>query len=135
MAQNKLEIVLTPQNDEWIKLIPNQTQNLNIVFNKLIDAAIGEGLLLEVISQALTISDLSKFKTSYARIQSKRAEYMADLEITPPHIERRKVVQTQSIEIDEEDIIPEDIKPVSTQSAASPKKEKKISHGFDESVF
>lgn len=132
MSVKKFEFQLTPQNEEWVKLIPNPTQNIDIVFNKLIDASINEGLLLEVISQSLTVTDLSKFKTAYSKIQSKRAEHMADLEITPPHIERRKVTHTQSVEIEEEEIIPEELhipppKPV--------KKEKKISHGFDEQIF
>lgn len=131
MAAKKFEIVLTPQNEEWVKLIPNPNQNMDIVFNKLIDSSINEGLLLEVISQSLTVSDLAKFKNAYAKIQLKRAEHMADLEISPPHIERRKVVQTQSVEVEAEDIIPEDI-PAPTPT---PKKEKKFSHGFDESTF
>ena len=129
MATKKFELNLTPQNEEWVKLIPNQSQNVDIVFNKLIESSINEGLLLEVISQSLTVSDLYKFKNAYSKIQSKRAEHMASLEITPAHIERRRVVQTQTIEVEEEEIIPEDIQP------PKHKKEKKVSHGVDESTF
>jgi len=130
MSIKKFEVTLTPQNEEWIKLIPNATQNSDIVFNKLIEMAINEGILLEVISQSLTVTDLSKFKTSYSKMQSKRAEYMSALDITPSHIERKRVVQTQSTGVEEEEIIPEEIIP-EKQS----KKEKKMSHGFSESTF
>lgn len=125
------EINLTPQNDEWIKLIPTSSpQNIDIVMNKLIDAAINEGLLLEIISQSLTISDLAKFKTLYSKMQSKRIEYMTELEITPTQVERKKVVQSQPIESDIETEIPEEL-PVKP----APNKGKKVSHGFDESTF
>ena len=134
MATKKFELNLTPQNEEWVKLIPNPAQNMDIVFNKLIDTSINEGLLLEVISQSLTVSDLSKFKNSYSKVQTKRAEHMADLEITPAHIERKKVVHTQSIEVEEEEIIPEELPPP-PKPKTKPAPEKKISHGFDESVF
>ena len=125
------EINLTPQNDEWIKLIPTSSpQNIDIVMNKLIDAAINEGLLLEIISQSLTISDLAKFKTLYSKMQSKRIEYMTELEITPTQVERKKVIQSQPIESDIETDIPEEL-PVKP----APNKGKKVSHGFDESTF
>ena len=125
------EINLTPQNDEWIKLIPTSSpQNIDIVMNKLIDAAINEGLLLEIISQSLTISDLAKFKTLYSKMQSKRIEYMTELEITPTQVERKKVVQSQPIESDIETEIPEEL-PVKP----APNKGKKVAHGFDESPF
>lgn len=125
------EINLTPQNDEWIKLIPTSSpQNIDIVMNKLIDAAINEGLLLEIISQSLTISDLAKFKTLYSKMQSKRLEYMTELEITPTQVERKKVIQSQPIESDIETEIPEEL-PVKP----APNKGKKVSHGFDESTF
>lgn len=125
------EINLTPQNDEWIKLIPTSSpQNIDIVMNKLIDAAINEGLLLEIISQSLTISDLAKFKTLYSKMQSKRLEYMTELEITPTQVERKKVIQSQPIESDIETDIPEEL-PVKP----APNKGKKVSHGFDESTF
>lgn len=125
------EINLTPQNDEWIKLIPTSSpQNIDIVMNKLIDAAINEGLLLEIISQSLTISDLAKFKTLYSKMQSKRLEYMNELEITPTQVERKKVIQSQPIESDIETEIPEEL-PVKP----APNKGKKVSHGFDESTF
>lgn len=125
------EINLTPQNDEWIKLIPTSSpQNIDIVMNKLIDAAINEGLLLEIISQSLTISDLAKFKTLYSKMQSKRIEYITELEITPTQVERKKVIQSQAIESDIETDIPEEL-PVKP----APNKGKKVSHGFDESTF
>lgn len=125
------EINLTPQNDEWIKLIPTSSpQNIDIVMNKLIDAAINEGLLLEIISQSLTISDLAKFKTLYSKMQSKRLEYMTELEITPTQVERKKVIQSQPVESDVETEIPEEL-PVKP----APNKGKKVSHGFDESTF
>ena len=125
------EINLTPQNDEWIKLIPTSSpQNIDIVMNKLIDAAINDGLLLEIISQSLTISDLAKFKTLYSKMQSKRLEYMTELEITPTQVERKKVIQSQPIESDIETEIPEEL-PVKP----APNKGKKVSHGFDESTF
>ncbi len=126
------EINLTPQNDEWIKLIPTSSpQNIDIVMNKLIDAAINEGLLLEIISQSLTISDLAKFKTLYSKMQSKRIEYMTELEITPTQVERKKVIQSQPVESVIETDIPEEL-PV---KPAAPNKGKKVSHGFDESTF
>ena len=125
------EINLTPQNDEWIKLIPTSSpQNIDIVMNKLIDAAINEGLLLEIISQSLTISDLAKFKTLYSKMQSKRIEYITELEITPTQIERKKVIQSQPVEPVIETDIPEEL-PVKP----APNKGKKVSHGFDESTF
>lgn len=125
------EINLTPQNDEWIKLIPTSSpQNIDIVMNKLIDAAINEGLLLEIISQSLTISDLAKFKTLYSKMQSKRLEYMTELEITPTQVERKKVIQSQPVEPVIETEIPEEL-PVKP----APNKGKKVSHGFDESTF
>ena len=125
------EINLTPQNDEWIKLIPTSSpQNIDIVMNKLIDAAINEGLLLEIISQSLTISDLAKFKTLYSKMQSKRIEYMTELEITPTQVERKKVIQSQPVEPVIETDIPEEM-PVKP----APNKGKKVSHGFDESTF
>ena len=125
------EINLTPQNDEWIKLIPTSSpQNIDIVMNKLIDAAINEGLLLEIISQSLTISDLAKFKTLYSKMQSKRIEYITELEITPTQVERKKVIQSQPVEPVIETDIPEEL-PVKP----APNKGKKVSHGFDESTF
>lgn len=126
----KFEVNLTPQNEEWIKLIPNATQNNDIIFNKLIEMGINEGLLLEVISQSLTVTDLNKFKNAYAKMQSKRAEYMADLDVQPMHVERKRVVQTQSVEVEQEEIIPEEI-----EAPEPPKKTKKHSHGFDEDTF
>ena len=130
-AKNNLEVNLTPQNQEWVKLIPNPTQNLDIIFNNLIDASIREGLLLEVISQSLAVSDLSKFKNAYGRIQAKRAAHMAELEIAPPQIERKKVIHTESVEAEEELVEVEEIKPAQLPK----KKEKKLSHGFEESEF
>lgn len=132
MTKSKLlDVNLTPQNQEWVKLIPNPTQNLDIVFNKLIDSAINEGLLLEVISQSLTVSDLSKFKNACVRMQAKRAAHMADLEIAPPQIERSKVVRTENIEVEEEVVVSEEIKP----NKPIKKKEKDLSSGFSETSF
>ena len=123
MTAKKLELELTPQNEEWIKLIPNPTKNLNIVLNRLIDVCMNDGMLLEVISQSLTVSDLSKFKTGYSRMQRKRAEHMADLDVSLPHIERKR--------LDDEEPSME----VSSKEDLTTKKEKKISHGFTEEQF
>jgi len=131
----KFELNLTPQNEEWIKLIPNAAQNNDIVFNKLIEMAINEGLLLEVISQSLTVTDLNKFKNVYAKMQSKRAEYMAELDVTPAHVERKRVVQTSSIEVEQEVVDADDYEEVVETPKTPAKKEKKISHGFDEDTF
>jgi hypothetical protein len=128
---NKLEVNLTPQNQEWIKLIPNANVNQDIVFNKLIETAISEGLLLEVISNSLTVGDLSKFKTTYSKMQSKRAGFLEDLDVTPPHIDRKKVTQTFVEEIEEEEIEPTPTRKVIKKT---PKKEVK-SHGFTEDSF
>lgn len=133
MAEKKFEIRLTPQNEEWVNLIPNGSQNTDIVMNKLISASINEGLFLEVISQSLTLADLAKFKVSYSRLQTKRAEHMADLEITPTHVERKKVVQTQTMEIEQEEIIPEDLPVQKSKNVTKPTKI--TSHGFDEQSF
>lgn len=128
----KFEISLTPQNDEWIKLIPNAGVNTDIIMNKLIEMAVNEGLLLEVISQSLTVADLSKFRNSYAKMQAKRAEYMAELDVTPTHVERKRVVQTQTVEVEQEEIIPEAVAP---KPKAQAKPAKKLSTGFDEDTF
>lgn len=129
MASKKFEINLTPQNTEWFSLIPNPESNNDIIFNKLFEMAINEGLMLEVISASLTVSDLSKFKSVYSKMQSKRAEFFNDMHITPTHTERKKVTQTISTEVEEETIIPEVIeKPKADQK-------KKTVHGFDESTF
>jgi len=130
----KFEIQLTPQNEEWLQLIPNHSSNIDLIFNKLINSAINEGIFLEVISQSLTLNDLAKFKTTYSKLQSARAKHMLDLEITPTHTERKKIIQTQTIEVEKEEIIPEEIKVVIPPKVAE-KKEKKISHGFDEDSF
>ena len=130
MANKKtFELSLTPQNEEWVKLIPNHTQNIDIIMNKLIDTAISEGLMLEVISGTLTITDLRKFSASYEKLQSTRASFFEGLDIAPVHTERKKVTQTVSTEIEQETI------------EAKPKKEKtkkentKKAVGFDEDVF
>jgi len=125
MSKN-FELDLTPQNEEWVKLIPNATKNMDIVFNKLIEMAINEGLLLEVISQSLTVTDLQKFKTTYSKMQTKRAGFLNDLDVAPIQTERKKVTQTQTIEVEAETI--------SKPTKQKPKKEVK-SHGFDEDVF
>lgn len=136
MSNKKFELTLTPQNDEWVKLIPNASQNNDIVFNKLIEMAINEGLLLEVISQSLTVADLSKFRTAYSKMQSKRAEYMNDLDVQPMHVERKRVVQTQTVEVENEVVDADDYEEVVvTNKQKSVKKEKKMSHGFDEDTF
>ena len=54
---------------------------------------------------------------------------MTELEITPHHVERKKLVQTQIVEVDQEDIVPEEI------SVKQPQKTKKPSHGFSEDSF
>jgi pyruvate formate-lyase activating enzyme-like uncharacterized protein len=134
----KFEVNLTPQNEEWIKLIPNAVQNNDIIFNKLVEMAINEGLLLEVISQSLTVGDLSKFKTAYSKMQAKRAEHMAELDVQPMHVERKRVVQTQTVEVESEVVDAEDFEEV-VEAPKPAKKEKKMSHGFgngfDESTF
>lgn len=135
MTTKKFEIQLSPQNEEWIKLVPNTQQNMDIIMNKLISSAISEGLFLEVISQSLTLADLSKFKVAYSRLQAKRAEHMADLDVTHPHVERKKIVKTSTVEVESEDIVPEDL-PVAVSK--TPKKEspkKQLGHGFTEDSF
>lgn len=128
---NKLEVSLTPQNQEWIKLIPNAPVNQDIVFNKLIEMAINEGLLLEVISNSLTVGDLSKFKNAYGKMQSKRAGFLEDLDVTPTHVERKTIKQTFVEEVETETIDPEPTRKVVKKAS---KKEVK-SHGFDEDTF
>jgi len=128
---NKLEVSLTPQNQEWIKLIPNTTVNQDIVFNKLIEMAISGGLLLEVISNSLTVGDLSKFKNAYSKMQSKRAGFLEDLDVTPTVTERKSIKQTFVEEVETETIDPEPVRKVVKKS---PKKEVK-SHGFTEDSF
>jgi hypothetical protein len=133
MPNKKFEIQLTPQNDEWINLIPNPTQNMDVIFNKIVDLVINEGIFLEVISQSLTLNDLSKFKMTYAKMQATRAKHMLDLEITPTQTERKKITQIKTVEVEKEIIIPDEIKvPVETKIE---KKEKKMSHGFSEESF
>ncbi len=129
MTSRKLEVNLSPQNEEWINLIPNLIQNGDIVFNKLIDMAINEGLFLEVISQSLTVSDLSKFKNAYSRIQAKRSAHMAELETTPLYTERKKSSNNDTFEGEEEIILEE------TKTLHHKKPEKKMTHGFDEETF
>lgn len=122
---NKLEVNLTPQNQEWIKLIPNTSVNQDFVFNKLIEIAIQEGLLLEVISNSLTVGDLSKFKTVYSKMQSKRASFLDDLDVSTTHVERKSVKQNYVEEVEE-------VEPKVAKN--TPKKEVK-SHGFTEDSF
>lgn len=128
MANKKFEINLTPQNEEWFNLIPNSETNNDIIFNKLFEMAISEGLMLEVISSSLTVADLSKFKSAYSKMQTKRAEFFNDMKITPTQTERKKVTQTITTEVEEEEIKPE-VKEKS-KPIAKPK-----THGFDESTF
>lgn len=126
---NKLEVNLTPQNQEWVKLIPNSVVNQDIVFNKLIEMAIIDGLLLEVISNSLTVGDLSKFKNAYSKMQSKRASFLEDLDVTMVQVERKKVVHNELV-VEEE-----------VEEVEEPKKVKKVvkkkptTHGFDEDTF
>ncbi len=123
------EVDLTPQNEEWIKLIPNAPKNMDIVFNKLIEIAINEGLLLEVISQSLTVADLKKFKTTYGKMQTNRAGYLEDLDVAPMQTERKKVTQTVIAEVEEEMIHPE------PKKKAAKLQKKPTTHGFDEDTF
>ncbi len=132
MATKNLEVNLTPQNQEWIKLIPNTPINQDIVFNKLIEMAISEGLLLEVISNSLTVGDLSKFKNAYGKMQSKRAGFLEDLDVTPTHVERKTIKQTFVEEVETEEVDPKPTPKKIVKKA--PKKEVK-SHGFDEDTF
>lgn len=124
MANKKFEVILTPHNEEWLKLIPNPSQNIDIIFNKLIDITKDDGLLLEIISHSLTVSDLAKFKNAYSKMNTKRAEHVAGLDLNkfdPPKSIHPKIVDTEELPVE----------PKTTNS----KKEKKISHGFDESTF
>jgi len=123
----KFEVNLTPQNEEWINLIPNASKNIDIIFNKLIETSINEGLLLEIISQSLTLPDLKKFKTSYGKMQTSRAGFLQDLNITPQQIERKRVTQTVTSELDDELVEPEPPK-------KTVKKVEKKS-GWDEDTF
>jgi len=126
---NNLEVNLTPQNQEWIKLIPNSAVNQDIVFNKLIEMAISDGLLLEVISNSLTVGDLSKFKTAYSKMQAKRAGFLEDLDVAPTVTERKKpVTEANDVEVEEVEITTP--KPVRKAKKAAVK-----SHGFDEDTF
>ena len=123
---NKLEVNLTPQNQEWIKLIPNSVMNQDIVFNKLIEMAICDGLLLEVISNSLTVGDLSKFKTAYSKMQSKRAGFLEDLDVVPTATERKKAQTEVEVEV------VENTPPKPVRKAKKPAVK---SHGFDEDTF
>lgn len=128
MSKN-FQVDLTPQNEEWIKLIPNASKNIDIVTNKLLETSIIEGLLLEAISQSLTTTDLQKFKTAYNKMQAKRTSFMEDLDITPAKVERKKVTQTVVAEVEEEEIIPE-LEEVKTQ-----KTKQKSGPSWDEDTF
>ncbi|MBX9838819.1 MAG: hypothetical protein K2X69_10975, partial [Silvanigrellaceae bacterium] len=72
MASKNFEIQLTPQNDEWVKLIPNSDQNMHLIMNKLIEHCIDDGVFLAIISKSLTLADLIKFKSAYSKLHSKR---------------------------------------------------------------
>lgn len=128
MATKKFEISLTPHNDEWVKLIPNPEQNMDIIFNQLIDNSIRDGSFIEVISHKLTIADLSKFKTSYSKMNTKRAEHIAALDITSTQIERTGMDTKVSEEVEE---LHEEDPPKKTIV----KKDKKLTHGFLEESF
>jgi len=129
MSKN-FEINLTPQHEEWIKLIPNASKNMDIVFNKLIEYSMKDNILLNIISQTLTVADLQKFKNSYSKMQSKRAAFIDDLEIT------KKTTIKQIEMLDEPEII-EELEPIKKETKISqkPKQSKKVSHGFDEDTF
>ena len=129
MSKN-FEVDLTPQNEEWIKLIPNAIKNLDIVVNKLVETAINEGLLLEVISQSLTVQDLQKFKNSYGKMQTKRAGFLDELDVAPTHIERKKVTQTMVAEVEHEIVAP-----IIQKKKPAIAKKKPTTHGFDEDIF
>ncbi len=127
----KFEIDLTPQNEEWVKLIPNTEQNQNLIFNKLIEMAINNGLLLDVISQSLTLSDLTKFKSAYSKMQSKRAEYMDGLDIGSMYVEKKRVISIPTT-VEENNTIVRNDNLQKSENARKP--EKKVS-GFTESTF
>lgn len=128
----KFEIQLTPQNEEWIGLIPNPLQNVDILFNKLFDSAVNGGNFLEIISQSLTLNDLAKFKVAYNKMQQKRAEHIAGLDIGGQDKKNQMVVEQIQQNTVEKEIF-EDVKKTKEEKPA--KKEKKISHGFDEMEF
>jgi len=121
---NKLEVYLTPQNQEWIKLIPNSLVNQDIVINKLIEVAISDGLLLEVISNSLTVGDLAKFKNAYSKMQSKRVGFLEDLDVTAIQVERKKVVNNELV-----------VEAEVPKKATTVAKKTVKSHGFDEDTF
>ena len=113
---------------------------MDILFNKLIDVSINEGLFIKIISQTLTVSDLAKFKTVYTKMNIKRLEHIADLKITPLQIEQKEMISTQIIEYDDSlmtNTTKEEMFTMDTikEEIESPKKEKQQNHGFDEDSF
>lgn len=129
MTDKKFGINLTPQNDEWIKLIPNPNQNMDFVINKLVSVCINDGTFLEIISQSLTLSDLSKFKLAYSKLQSKRAEHIADLDINSAQPERKKT-PTVNVDSDGFNEITKSPQPIIKKDA-----KKQLGHGFAEDSF
>lgn len=94
MASKNFEIQLTPQNDEWVKLIPNSDQNMHLIMNKLIEHCIDDGVFLAIISKSLTLADLIKFKSAYSKLHSKRMEYITALDIRlSQQLEVKKPIQ------------------------------------------
>lgn len=126
MAIKKFEVKLTPQNEEYVNLIPNLTLNLDIILNKMIDAAVEDGTLLSTTTTSLNVNDLSRFKSSYEKLQSKRKSYMDALEVTLPYTKRSVA------DVYEEDVYEVVDEPVERLPKV---KEQKLSHGFTETDF
>jgi len=133
MSVKKIDLKLSPQNDEWMKMIPNIAQNRDIILNKLIEVSINDGLLLEIISQSLTITDLSKFKDIYTKMYTERAQHISDLENPSIHIERKKKIHVEKTEV-YDDISCSDGNPIPLKAKQITTQEKN-SNGFDEQTF
>ena len=88
MALNKIEIQLTPQNEEMINSIPNRYINLDTLFNVLLEDAIESGKLLTAATNTLNVKDLSKFKSTYVEILNNRKANMVGLD--KPIVETQK---------------------------------------------
>lgn len=132
MSHKKIEFIVMPQNEEWINLIPNMEKNKDIIFNKLIELAVNDGLILDAVAASLTVADLFKFKASYSKMQSKRAEFFDEVGATnrAPKVSKRqsKIDETVESEVEaaQEQTIP--VQPIK-------KEVKKMTHGFDEDSF
>jgi len=99
--KNEIILDLTPQNLEWIELIPFQNKNIEIVFNKLLSTSIENSNFLEVISKTLNVSDLQKFKTSFLKMQNKRNECLEILKCpTESKNLLKENISEEKIEID-----------------------------------